>query len=57
MPEQVKKGEIVSVEEVVVSNVFTQEALINILVRKGLVNKEEIIDEIKRLKAETSEVK
>jgi hypothetical protein len=52
MAEAMKQDEIVSLEEVVVSNVYTQEALINVLVKKGLISKEEIIDEIKRLKAE-----
>jgi len=52
MAEAMKQDEIVSLEEVVVSNVYTQEDLINVLVKKGLISKEEIIDEIKRLKAE-----
>ena len=32
------------------SNVFTQEALINLLVKKGLITNEELIKEIKNLK-------
>ncbi len=55
MAEVLKKDETVSLEEVVVSNVFTQEALINVLVNKCLITKEEIIEEIKRLKAAVPE--
>jgi len=52
MAKAMKKDATVSLEELVVSNVYTQEALINVLVKKGLLSKEEIMDEIKRLKAE-----
>jgi len=45
--------ETATLEEVVLSNVFTQEALINILEKKGLINKAELMEEIKRLKKES----
>ena len=50
MPKKLNSNEVVSLEEVVISNVFTQEALINILVKKGLINKKELLEEISRLR-------
>jgi hypothetical protein len=41
--------ETVPLEDVVMSNVFTQEAILNILERKGFVTKEEVMEEMKRL--------
>ncbi len=35
--------------DVVLSNVFAQEAILNILEKKGLVTKEEVMEEMKRL--------
>jgi hypothetical protein len=32
------------------SNVYTQEALINLLEKKGLFKKEELLEELKRMK-------
>jgi hypothetical protein len=32
------------------SNIYTQEALINLLEKKGLIKKEELLEELKRLK-------
>ena len=42
--------DIVTLEELIMSNVYTQEALINLLVKKGLITNEELIEEIKNLK-------
>ncbi len=42
--------EIVSLEELVISNAFTQEAIINILERKGLLSKTELLEEINRIR-------
>jgi hypothetical protein len=50
MAKKLHSDEVVSLEEVVISNVFTQEALINILVKKGLINKKELLEEISRLR-------
>lgn len=41
--------ETVPLEDVVLSNVFTQEAILNLLEKKGLVTKEEVMEEMKRL--------
>jgi len=45
-------NEMVSHEELLRSLVYTQEALVNLLEKKGIVSKKELLDEIKRLKAQ-----
>ena len=42
--------ETVSFEELLMSNVYTQEALINLLETKGIIKKAELLEEIKKLK-------
>ncbi len=37
------------------SNMHTQEALINLLVKKGIITKEEVLEEIMRLKHQQHE--
>ncbi|MFQ5328986.1 MAG: hypothetical protein ACE5D4_03230 [Thermodesulfobacteriota bacterium] len=49
MVEKIDEREQVPIEDVVMSNVFTQEAILNLLEKKGLVTKEEVMEEIKRL--------
>lgn len=39
-------------EELLLSEVYTREALINLLEKKGLINKKELLEEIKRLRRE-----
>lgn len=39
-----------SFEEVLISNVYTQEAIINVLERKGLLTRKEILEEIVQLR-------
>ena len=41
--------ETVSFEELLLNNTFAQEALINLLERKGILTKEEVIEEMKRV--------
>ena len=50
MAKKLDPREIVSFEEVLKSNVMEQEALINLLEKKGIITKSELIEEIKRLK-------
>jgi hypothetical protein len=50
--EKIDPEEIVSLEEVPLANTIEQEALVNILIKKGLINKKELLEEIKRLKKE-----
>jgi hypothetical protein len=50
MAEELDPKEVVILEELLMSNMFTQEALINLLEKNGLFKKEELIEEIMRLK-------
>lgn len=51
MAEKLDPKEIVSIEELAVSNMYVQEAIVNLLEQKGLITKEELLEEIKRLKS------
>lgn len=42
----------VSFEELLMSNVYTQEALINLLEAKGFIKKAKLLEEIKKLRKE-----
>jgi chromosome condensin MukBEF MukE localization factor len=44
--------ETVSIKELLVSNTYTQEAIINLLDKKGIINRQDIFDEIIRLRDE-----
>jgi hypothetical protein len=50
MSEKLNSKEIVSFEKLLMSNVYTQEALINLLKKKGIIKKEELAEEIKGLR-------
>lgn len=50
MGEKLKPEEIVSMAEVLLSQAIEQEALVNILVEKDLIDKDKLLDEIKKLK-------
>jgi len=50
MAEKLDPKEVVTFEELLMSNMYTQEALINVLVQKGIISKEEVLEEIKRLR-------
>jgi hypothetical protein len=50
MAEKLERKEMVTFEELLMSNVIEQEALINLLERKGIITKTELLEEIKRLK-------
>ena len=51
MAEKLDPKETVSIEELLTSEVITTEALINLLDRKGVVSKQELLKEIKAVKA------
>ncbi len=42
----------VSIQEIAVSNMISIEALVRILVKRGFITKEEIVDEVKQVKLE-----
>jgi len=42
----------VSIQEIAVSNMVSIEALVRILVKRGFITKEEIMDEVKQVKLE-----
>jgi hypothetical protein len=44
----------VPLEEVVLTQAFQLEALMNVLERQGVIKKAEVLEEIKRLQAKTS---
>ena len=51
------QNEFMGYEEALMSQLFTLDALINVLERKGIITKEEVIEEIRKLhqQAEVSE--
>ena len=50
MAEKLPEKETVTLEELCISNSYEITAMFNILERKGLITKAEILEEIKRLK-------
>lgn len=50
MAEQLGNEEVVSIEEIVVSHAYEMMALVTLLERKGILSREEIIEEIKALR-------
>jgi hypothetical protein len=44
--------EIVSFEELLLSNTMEQEALVNLLVRKGIITRQELLEELKKINQE-----
>jgi hypothetical protein len=50
MAEKLDMKEIVSFEELLMSNIYTQEALINLLDAKGFIKKVELLEEIKKIR-------
>jgi hypothetical protein len=48
--ERLDPKEIVTFEELLVSSMFEHDALVNLLERKGLITKAELLEEIKALK-------
>jgi len=47
----------VPLEKIVLSNMYSMEALIDVLVEKGLVTKEEVIKRIKKVVEERGKIK
>ena len=49
------KNQLVSKDEILISNMLEIEAIIQILERKGITTKDEIMEEIKKLQVEMDE--
>ena len=54
MVDRKEQDEFMSYEDALLSQVFTLDALVNVLEKKGLITKKEIIEEIKRLHQQAS---
>lgn len=50
MAEKLNPKETVSFEDLLTSNIYTQEALINLLEQKGIITKRDLLEEIKKLR-------
>ncbi len=50
MVKQLDPKETVSFDDLLTSNIYTQEALVNVLERKGIITKRELLEEIKKLR-------
>ena len=53
MAKKLDQKETVTFEELLISNMIEQEALVNLLERKGVISKQELLEEIQRLKRVT----
>jgi hypothetical protein len=51
MAEELDPKELVSSDELLMSEVIQSEALINLLDRKGIISKRELLEEMKRVQA------
>jgi hypothetical protein len=51
MAEQLDSKELVSCKEVLMSEVIQSDALINLLDRKGIITKKELLEEMKKVQA------
>jgi hypothetical protein len=57
MAEKLDPKELVTFKELLMSEVIQSEALINLLDRKGIISKQELLEEIKKVKANLPESK
>jgi hypothetical protein len=51
MAEQLDPKELVSFEELLMSEIIQSEALMNLLDRKGIISKQELLEEMRRVQA------
>ena len=57
MAEKLDQKEIVDLKELLMSEIIQSEALINLLDRKGLISKQELLEEMKRVQAKMIKAK
>lgn len=55
MADKLDQKETVSFKELLINNTYTQEAIINLLDKKGIINKQDIFNEMIRLYHEQAE--
>ena len=55
MAQKLDPKEMVSLEELAYSNMMEQEALVRFLTKKGIISKEEFLDELKLVEGEMEE--
>ena len=51
MAEKLNKKQTVDIKELLMSEIIQSEALINLLDRKGIISKKELLEEMKRVQA------
>ena len=56
MAKQLDPQELVSFKEMLLTEVITSEAIINLLDRKGIISKRELMQEMKRVQASMTKV-
>jgi hypothetical protein len=54
MAEKLDPKQTVDLREVVISEIIQSETLVNLLERKGIITKEELLEEIKKVQASVS---
>ena len=52
MTDESKPNELETIEELIISSTLEQEALINLLLKKGIITPTELVEEIKKLRRE-----
>lgn len=57
MAEKLPNKEMVPIEELAISNMYVQEALVRLLVSKGILTVDEIMEQLKVIKAEANQGK
>jgi len=57
MAERLPNQEMVPIEELAISNMYVQEALVRLLVAKGILTTQEILDQMVAIKAEVNRAK
>jgi hypothetical protein len=57
MAEQLDPEELAGVKEMLLTEVITSEAIINLLDRKGIINKQELMEEMKWVQASVTKGK
>ena len=55
MAQKIDPKEIVTLEELAYSNMMEQEALVRLLIKKGIITKREFIDELEQLSGDMEE--